>query len=155
MMMSRAPHVVAPPPVLRLDWETLAWLASRRSKPPDLDACPAPTSLRWFCGAIDKPKPPWLRPKLRNRRGEFEAQITKPELPVLRPKPGNCRPWFWGSTKKLVLSSPCARCRQHMAHGPLHQVSYYYLDPCRCRSCRTWHLHTTRQAKVILHMKQE
>jgi hypothetical protein len=30
-----------------------------------------------------------LRPKPRNRRGDFEAQITKPELPVLRPKPGN------------------------------------------------------------------
>jgi hypothetical protein len=30
-----------------------------------------------------------LRPKPRNRRGDFEAQITKPELPVLRPKPEN------------------------------------------------------------------
>jgi alkanesulfonate monooxygenase SsuD/methylene tetrahydromethanopterin reductase-like flavin-dependent oxidoreductase (luciferase family) len=42
-----------------------------------------------------------LRPKPRNRRGDFEAQITKPELPVLRPKPRNPPPpWFWGSTKK-------------------------------------------------------
>jgi hypothetical protein len=42
-----------------------------------------------------------LRPKLRNRCGDFEVQITKPELPVLRPKPGNPPPpWFWGSTKK-------------------------------------------------------
>jgi hypothetical protein len=42
-----------------------------------------------------------LRLKLRNRRGDFEAQISKPELPVLRPKPGNPPPpWFWGSTKK-------------------------------------------------------
>jgi hypothetical protein len=42
-----------------------------------------------------------LRPKPRNRRGDFEAQITKPELPVLRPKPVNpTPPWFWGSTKK-------------------------------------------------------
>jgi hypothetical protein len=42
-----------------------------------------------------------LRPKLRNRRGNFEAQITKPELPILRPKPGNPPPsWFWSSTKK-------------------------------------------------------
>jgi hypothetical protein len=42
-----------------------------------------------------------LRPKPRNRRGDFEAQITKLELPVLRPKPGNPPPpWFWGSTKK-------------------------------------------------------
>jgi hypothetical protein len=42
-----------------------------------------------------------LRPKPRNRRGDFEAQITKPELSVLRPKPGNPPPpWFWGWTKK-------------------------------------------------------
>jgi hypothetical protein len=42
-----------------------------------------------------------LRHKLRNRHGDFEAQITKPELPVLRSKPGNPPPsWFWGSTKK-------------------------------------------------------
>jgi hypothetical protein len=26
-----------------------------------------------------------LRPKPRNCRGDFEAQITKPKLPVLRP----------------------------------------------------------------------
>jgi hypothetical protein len=42
-----------------------------------------------------------LRPKPRNCRGDFEAQITKPELPVLRPKPRNPPPpWFWGSSKK-------------------------------------------------------
>jgi hypothetical protein len=36
-----------------------------------------------------------LRPKPRNRRGDFDAQITKPELPVLRLKPGNPPPpWF-------------------------------------------------------------
>jgi hypothetical protein len=29
-----------------------------------------------------------LRPKIRNRRGDFEAQITKPELPILRLNPG-------------------------------------------------------------------
>jgi hypothetical protein len=44
-----------------------------------------------------------LRPKPRNRRGDFETQITKPKLPVLWPKPGNPPPpWFWGSTKKLT-----------------------------------------------------
>jgi hypothetical protein len=46
-----------------------------------------------------------LRPKPRNRRGDFEAQITKPKLPVLRPKPENPQsPWFWGSTKKSTTS---------------------------------------------------
>jgi hypothetical protein len=42
-----------------------------------------------------------LRPKPRNRRGDFEAQITKLELPVLSHKPGNPPPlWFCGSTMK-------------------------------------------------------
>jgi hypothetical protein len=42
-----------------------------------------------------------LRPKSRNRRDDFEAQIIKPELPVLRPKPRNPpSSWFWGSIKK-------------------------------------------------------
>jgi hypothetical protein len=32
-----------------------------------------------------------LRPKPKNRRGDFEAQITKPDLPILRPKSPNPR----------------------------------------------------------------
>jgi hypothetical protein len=45
-----------------------------------------------------------LRPKPRNRRGDFEAQITESELPVLRPNPGNPPPpWFWGSTNKPTI----------------------------------------------------
>jgi hypothetical protein len=45
-----------------------------------------------------------LRPKLGNRRGDFEAQITKSELPVLRSRLGNPpSPWFWGSTKKPTI----------------------------------------------------
>jgi hypothetical protein len=42
-----------------------------------------------------------LKPKSRNRHGNFEAQINKPELSVLRPKPKNPPPlWFCGSIKK-------------------------------------------------------
>jgi hypothetical protein len=42
-----------------------------------------------------------FRPKSKNRRGDFEAQIIKPKLSVLRPKPRNpSPPWFRGSTKK-------------------------------------------------------
>jgi hypothetical protein len=198
-----------------------------------------------------------LRPKPRNHRGDFEAQITKPELSVLRPKPGNppplwfwgstkkpttgfeakseeiiatsfeakqektvatdfetkpaktvavgfeakpleivatgfetkpaktCpsgfevnpltnhRPWFWGSTKKpVLLVSMCqvrtthgaARPLDHPATeyptcatipGPLHQVSYSCHGPRRCTPCRTYHLHTTRQANVILQWKKD
>jgi hypothetical protein len=33
---------------------------------------------------------------------------------------------------------------------PLQQVSYSCHDPRRCTPCRTYHLHTTRQANVIL-----
>jgi hypothetical protein len=45
-----------------------------------------------------------LRPKPRNRRGDFEAQIIKSELPVLRFKSGNPpSPWFWGSNRKLTV----------------------------------------------------
>jgi hypothetical protein len=44
-----------------------------------------------------------LRAKPRNRRDDFEAQITKPELSVLRHNPENPPPpWFCGSTKKLT-----------------------------------------------------
>jgi hypothetical protein len=137
-----------------------------------------------------------LRPKPRNRRGDFETQITKLELPVLRPKQWNlshrfwgptgenrtsgfdvkplpnCRPWFWGSTKKHAL--PIFMCTIQTAHGitwppdhptteyptyatilgPLHLVSYSCHDPHRCPPCRTCHLHTTRQTNMILHMKQ-
>jgi hypothetical protein len=42
-----------------------------------------------------------LRPKLRNHRGDFEAQIINPHTSVLRPKLENpTPPWFYGSTKK-------------------------------------------------------
>jgi hypothetical protein len=45
-----------------------------------------------------------LRAKPRNRRSDFETQITKPELPVLRPKLENPPPpWFWGSNKKPTI----------------------------------------------------
>jgi hypothetical protein len=38
--------------------------------------------------------------------------------------------------------------------GPLHQISYSCHGPRLYTSCRTYHLHTTRQANTILHMKQ-
>jgi hypothetical protein len=42
-----------------------------------------------------------LRPKPRNHRDDFDAQINKPKLPVLWSKPENpSPPWFWGSIKK-------------------------------------------------------
>jgi hypothetical protein len=85
-MVSRAPIIVTPSPV----WENIARLASMRSKPLDLDACPTPTSLRRFCGATDKLKSTWFWvTNQKNRRGNFDAQITKPKLSVLRLKLGS------------------------------------------------------------------
>jgi hypothetical protein len=37
--------------------------------------------------------------------------------------------------------------------NPLHQISYSCIDPRRCPSCRTCHIHTTRQANAILHTR--
>jgi hypothetical protein len=54
-----------------------------------------------------------LRHKPRNRRGDFEAQITKPKLPVLRPKPGN------PSTLVLMLNQG-TRALRLLLHGADH-----------------------------------
>jgi hypothetical protein len=67
-----------------------------------------------------------LRPKPRNRRSDFDAQITKLKLPVLRSKLGNPSHRFWGQTERnrpsgfeaqlrnSCYSSPHARCRSHI-----------------------------------------
>jgi hypothetical protein len=38
---------------------------------------------------------------------------------------------------------------------PLHQVSYSCHGPRRCTTCRTCHLHTTRQANVVLQRNKD
>jgi hypothetical protein len=87
-----------------------------------------------------------LRPKPRNRHGDFVGQITKPLLPVLSPKPGNPSEWFWDQTTRIVVTSfeakpgetvdlgfeaqprnscslfPRARCRSHTASPDLSIV---------------------------------
>jgi hypothetical protein len=92
MMMPRAAPVIAPSSVFRQNWETLEWLASRRSKQLDLDACPTPSSssAHRFWGANRQTIAHLvLWPKPRNCRSDFVGQITKPHLLVLRPNPGN------------------------------------------------------------------
>jgi hypothetical protein len=44
----------------------------------------------------------FLRPKPRNRHGDFVDQITKPQLPILWLKPENPSEWFWGQTTRTV-----------------------------------------------------
>jgi hypothetical protein len=69
-----------------------------------------------------------LRPKPRNHRGDFEAQITIPELPVLRPNSRNRRPWFWGSTKKSsLLISMCTVQTTHSITRPPDRPATEYL----------------------------
>jgi hypothetical protein len=70
--------------------------------------------------------------KSRNLYGGFDAQITKPELSVLRPKPENLSNRFWDQIKENRVPDLCDHPR----------------------SWRTCHLHTMRQANMILLMKQ-
>jgi hypothetical protein len=126
-MMSCAPPVVAPPPVLRSNRETLAWLTSRWRKPPDLIACPAPNhppvsfmaqpincSLLGFEAQTKKPTRWFWCTNHQTRSNDFEAQIEKPSTLVLRLNQ-ETRSWFWGSTKKpdLLIST----CMVQTAHG--------------------------------------
>jgi hypothetical protein len=58
-----------------------------------------------------------LRPKPRNRHGDFVGQITKPQLPVLRPKPGNSSEWFWGQSTRIIATGFEAKPRETIDHG--------------------------------------
>jgi hypothetical protein len=90
-MVSHAPPVVMPPPIFSSDWEILAKLASTRSKPLDLDACHAPTWLRWFCGITDKPKSAW-----------FWGPNQETAAVILRPKSPKQSWQFWGSNRETL-----------------------------------------------------
>jgi hypothetical protein len=142
-MVPRTQPVVAPTSVLRPDWETLARLASRWSKSPYLDTCPAPSSIRRFCSATDKPKSAWfwcpnqetvaviLRIKsptksptvvvgfviqTETRATGFEAKPEKTIPMVLR-----SNHWqtvdlgFEAQPRNMWFSSPCARCRPYIS----------------------------------------
>jgi hypothetical protein len=92
----------------------------------------------------------------------FDAQTDeKPSTLVLRLNQETCTPRLHvhgvqtahGTTQPLDrLATEYSTCAT--IPGPLHQVSYSCNDLHRCTSCRTCHLHTTKQANVILQMKQ-
>jgi hypothetical protein len=92
--MSHTPPVVASPSVLRLNWETLARLASRRSKTLDLDACPTPTFLHRFCDATDK-----LKHIL------FWGSNQENVVMILRLRSFNRSCWFYGSNRETRATS--------------------------------------------------
>jgi hypothetical protein len=90
---------------------------------------------------------------MRNRPSGFEA---KPSTLVLRL---NQETVLLVSTCTVQTAHDATRPLDHPATeypicgtipGPLHQVSYSYHDSHRCTPCRTYHLHTARQANVIL-----
>jgi hypothetical protein len=128
-------------PVLRQNWDTLAWLASRWSMLPDVDMRPhtifictlflrcKPTNLpplgfevqtnkasRWFCGTNH-----------HTIAASFEVQIGKHKRLVLRPNhqtiatsfeanPGETvNLGFEAKQTNLFSSSPCAWCWLHTA----------------------------------------
>jgi hypothetical protein len=105
-MMPHVPSTVAPSLVFRQNWETLARLALRWSKPPDVNVCPHTVFIRSLVLRCQPTNLPHLvlRPKPVNHLDDFEAQITKPSTLVLRPKPKNCRSGF--------EAKPLPNCRQ-------------------------------------------
>jgi hypothetical protein len=157
-MVPHTPPIIASPPVLMPDWETLSRLASTWSKLLDLNVCPMSSPSRPFWGQTG-----------RNRHHQFWGQ-TRENRPIsFEAKPlANRRPWFWGSVKKhaLLISTCTVQTTQGVTRplnhpsteyptcvtifGPLHQVSYSCHDPRHCPPYRTYHLHITRQANTIL-----
>jgi hypothetical protein len=90
--------------------ETLTRLAYTWNKPLNLDACPAPTSLRRFCGATGKPNPAWFW----GRNQEAVAMI-------LRSKSPNRSRQFWGQTAwnhRSRFYGQTARNYHHRFWGP-------------------------------------
>jgi hypothetical protein len=79
VMMPHAPPAVAHLLVLRQNWETLAWLASRQSKPSDVNACPHIVFINSSILRANQQTSSHLvlRPEPRDRHGDFETQITK------------------------------------------------------------------------------
>jgi hypothetical protein len=103
-MMPHAPSTIAPPPVLRQNWETVAQLASRWSKPLDIDVCShtvfihssglgrKPTNVVPLGFEAQTKKPSWwfCGPNHQTIAIGFEAQTGKPDWVVLRPIHKSC-----------------------------------------------------------------
>jgi hypothetical protein len=106
MMVAHAPPTVAPLQILRPDWETLTQLAFKPSILPDLDACPAPSSLHQFCGATDKLKPAW-----------FWRPNQETVAVILRHKSPNRSYQFWGTNRKTRATDFEAKPEKTVATG--------------------------------------
>jgi hypothetical protein len=98
MMMPCAPPVVAPSPVLRYNWKTLADLLPDKASHRMFTRVLTPSSSAHRFWGVNQQTSSHLvlRHKLRNCHSDFEAQLTKPSTLVLRHKPRKRRHRFWG-----------------------------------------------------------
>jgi hypothetical protein len=96
------------------------------------------TSIMMPCDDPGKPNHPCLRVGCH--------KTCNPRLLVHGVDRTQCHLTSWSSDHQVL-----DLCRTIL--DPLHQVSYSCLDPSHCLSCRTCHLHITRQANVFLHIK--
>jgi hypothetical protein len=171
-MMPRAPPAVAPLPVLRQTEKPIptCFHAKQAARSQCVSRAILLPSILWHNRQTITHLVLMSKPK--NCRCDFEDQITKPELSVLRPKLGNpptlvlrlsqetCAPHLLVHSTDRTQCHPTSRSSDHQVpdlcltiSGPLHQVSYSFHDPHRCPPYHTYHLHTTRQANVILHTR--
>jgi hypothetical protein len=161
----RVSRAILPPSILWRNWQTEACMVLRRKPRNHHDD---------FEAQITKPELPVLRPKPEKPTYRFWGQTRENRPSGFEAKPlTNRHPWFWGSTKKpsLLISSCTVQTTHSVTRpldrpateylnyetipGPLHQVSYSCHDPRRYTQCRTCHLHTTRQANVVLQQNKE
>jgi hypothetical protein len=103
-----------------------------------------------------------LRPKQEKLSLWFWYQtIEKPSTLVLRLNQETRAPLLLVHSADHTECHPTSRSSGHWVPdmcltipGPLQQVFYSSHDPHRYPSCRTCHLHITRQANTIVHTKQ-
>jgi hypothetical protein len=131
------------------------------------------SSAYWFWRANRQSTAPWFWEPNQKTIGDFMGKIIKPQLPVLRFKLKNpltlvlrlnqetCAPRLFVHGADHTQYHPTSWSFGHRVpdlcltiSGPLHQVFYSCLKPRRYPSCRTYHLHITRQANAFLHTKQ-
>jgi hypothetical protein len=137
-----------------VNWEILARLSFIWSKPLDLDACPALTSLHQFCGTTDKPKVAWFC-------GPNQETIVM----ILRSKSLNrsCRFWcpnheilhhlFWGQTGRNRHHRFCGQSGRNHPSGfevkPLtKRPSGFEVKPLTNR--QPWFWGTTKKLTLLV-----
>jgi hypothetical protein len=153
-MVSRAPIVIAHPPLLRPDWETLIRLVSMWSKPLDLDACHMPShhhinfvaqptnwSLLDFEFWTKKPSQWFWCTNHQTVDAGFETQ-TKNHPP----------PWVWGSTNKTspLILRPNRRNRRHRFWDQTRENCPSGFDVKSLINLRFWFWGSTKEPALLV-----